>query len=177
MASSELKPQVRHAQRFCQEFLRSWATALGVLFLIEGSALAETRLNVPSEGSQALRLQLQDLKQMHYSNQPSDLIISRYEQLIEDFGDRPEVAEAMYHLARFYRSKDLDRQKMIHWFRQSVEVAETDSWAWSEARFDLAGQLRWMKDDANSVREARTLVEQVAAKRPDQILTMARVQS
>jgi hypothetical protein len=151
---------------------------LGVLIIVKGSALAqaESRL-APPEGARELRSQLNDLRQLRFGKVPAGPIIDRYKQLIENFSEYPEVAEAMYDLARFYRSRDLERENMIYWFRQAISAAQVDKPTWNAARLDLARQLRLVSGDPNAVREARTLVEQVAAKRSDQILIMARVQS
>ena len=124
----------------------------------------------------AFRSQLQELKELHYKDSDPKRVIVRYEQLIATFENYPEVAEAKYHLARFYRSKDISKDKTIHWFREAIRSSATDNWVWSKARIGLAGQLRWMTDDPKAVREARTLVEEIAVQNSNQITTLASLQ-
>jgi hypothetical protein len=122
------------------------------------------------------RSQLQKLKKLHYEDSDTKHVIVRYEQLIQRFENYPDVAEAKYHLARYYRTKDISKDRAIHWFRAAIRSSETNNWVWSKARIGLAGQLRWMTDDPKAVREARTLIEEIAALKSNDVLTSASVE-
>jgi hypothetical protein len=148
-----------------------------VCVLAGARSFAETASGkLPKQELGAFRSQLQELKKLHYKDSDPKHVIVRYEQLIAAFKNYPQVAEAKYHLARYYRSKDISKDKAIHWFREATKSSATDNWVWSKARIGLAGQLRWMTDDPKSVREARTLIEEVAAQDSNQVLTLATVE-
>ncbi|WP_152099896.1 tetratricopeptide repeat protein [Lacipirellula parvula] len=130
----------------------------------------------PSRELVIFRSQLQELKELHYQDSNPTHTIKRYEQLIANFSEAPEVTEAMYHLARYYRSKGISKQKAIYWFREAIARSAENSWVWSKARIGLAGQLRWMTDNPQAVREARVLVEEVAANNTNQIAVLVSVE-
>ncbi len=127
---------------------------------------------------------LRGLKELERSEVNPDRLITDYVQLIADFSDHPQVAEAMYSLARYCElcarkshQPEAHKKASMDWFRQAIDAAEEGSWYWVKAQIGLAGQLRWKPNDDDAVREARSLVEALAANYPDQPLIQMQAKS
>ncbi len=156
---------------------RLWRVRCSNAFLLP-TAIA---LVTPVVAQQSLQIHgefqsmLQEIYRRQTTDETPDSIVNAYIQLIEQFRDHPQVAEPMFHLASYYRFKELSDQKAIYWLRKAIATTTEDSWVWSRARLLLARQLYSLNDFESGVREARGLLEAVEAKPPEQSLTQAQM--
>jgi hypothetical protein len=167
-----------------QKCLAAGAVIPLLLFLNVLPWVTTANADSPPQGSQEFHARLDSLQQSERSDADPVLIIAGYRQLITESGDHPDIADAMHALGRFCRSaadrhpqSPEYRDAAIEWFRRAVEASRESTLVWYRARIDLAGQLRWKRDDDDAVREARAIIEAMAAKYPDQAVTQVRVKS
>ncbi len=144
-----------------------------IALLMVGLSMASASAQPSAPDDTQFRAQLRSLKKSRKSAANPNQIINAYEQMIENYSDHPQVAEAMYDLAKFYILKDIGGGKSTSWFRRAVEATQGKSpekvgSVWNRSRFSLARHLRATRNNDKAIRESRSLLEAISVKFPEE---------